>query len=171
MTNSHSASYSPISTLADNISPTSSRWSDETGGLRFWGKPSCRYDALRIRSLLRLCNYVQKQITRNYHRMVARCNVWIGPVPCKLNATTCAVLTPAETPKVLHRSGLCGVGLRAEGGRRFLVDQNCCNAALSQLVSDHQPARTASDNQNLRCIGGHDESQSRRLSGRFRGSR
>ena len=55
---------------------------------------------------------MQKQITRNYHRMVARCDVWIGPVPCKLNATTCAVLTPAETPKVLHRSGLCGVGLR-----------------------------------------------------------
>ena len=48
------------------------------------------------------------------------------------------LVSESQAPKMLHRAGLGGIGLRVEGGVRFGIDDQTMDAAATQLVREHQ---------------------------------
>ena len=54
-----------------------------------------------------------------------------------------------QTAEMLHGARLCGIGLRVEGGARLGVDQQAAHAAAAEFVGQHQPAGTATGDQDV----------------------
>ena len=48
------------------------------------------------------------------------------------------LVSESQAPKMLHRAGLCGIGLRVEGGVRFGIDDQTMDAAAAQFIRKHQ---------------------------------
>jgi hypothetical protein len=59
----------------------------------------------------------------------------------------------AEAPEVLHRARLRRIGLRRDGGAGLVVDQQGRDAAQAELVAEHQPARSAADDDHGDALG------------------
>ena len=71
-----------------------------------------------------------------------------GVVP---GQTHCPHLSGKTQPAVmLHRPGLGGVGLRVDGRGDIVIQQHGSDAAPAKLVGEHQPGRTAADDDNVR---------------------